>query len=136
MLRFDRRELIAASALTLLWVSPAQTQTYPDRPVRVVLPYTAGGVSDQIMRLLAPTMEERLGQRLVIEAKPGAAGNIGTLDVAKAEPDGYTILVAATNNYVINQFTMKMPIDPLTALTPVANSRTCRSFCFPIRRCR
>jgi tripartite-type tricarboxylate transporter receptor subunit TctC len=120
MLRFDRRHLIAVSALTLLSAFPAQPQTYPDRPIRVVLPYTAGGVSDQIMRLLAPRMEERLGQRLVIEAKPGAAGNIGTLDVAKSESDGYTILVAATNNYVINQFTMKMPIDPLAALTPVA----------------
>src|SRR4029453_4388565 len=107
------------AALALLAAAPAQAQTYPDRRIRVVLPYTAGGVSDAIMRLLAPKMEEKLGQKLIIEAKPGGAGNIGTLEVAKAEPDGYTILVAATNNFVINQFTMKMPIDPLAALTPV-----------------
>ncbi len=121
MFGLDRRRHVAmAAALALLPIIPAQAQTYPDRPIRVVLPYTAGGVSDVIMRLLAPKMEEKLGQKLVIEAKPGAAGNIGTLEVAKAEPDGYTILVAATNNFVINQFTMKMPVDPLVALTPVA----------------
>jgi tripartite-type tricarboxylate transporter receptor subunit TctC len=120
MFGLDRRRHIAMAALALLAAAPAHAQTYPDRPIRVVLPYTAGGVSDAIMRLLAPKMEEKLGQKLVIEAKPGAAGNIGTLEVAKAEPDGYTVLVAATNNFVINQFTMKMPIDPLAALTPVA----------------
>jgi tripartite-type tricarboxylate transporter receptor subunit TctC len=65
-------------------------------------------------------MEPRLGQKLVIEAKPGAAGNIGTQEVARAEPDGYEILVAATNNFVINQFLLKMTFDPLTALKPIA----------------
>jgi tripartite-type tricarboxylate transporter receptor subunit TctC len=64
-------------------------------------------------------MEEALGQKLVIEAKPGAAGNIGTLEVARAAADGYTVLVAATNNFVINQFLIRMPVDPLAALMPV-----------------
>ncbi len=82
--------------------------------------YTAGGVSEAIIRLLAPKMEEKLGQKLIIEAKPGAAGNIGVIEVAKSPPDGYTLVITATNNFVINQFTMKMPIDPLTALKPVA----------------
>jgi tripartite-type tricarboxylate transporter receptor subunit TctC len=98
----------------------AHAQDYPNKPIRVVLTYTAGGVSDAVMRLLAPKMEEVLGQKLIIEAKPGAAGNIGTIEVAKSAPDGYTLVVTATNNFVINQFTMKMPIDPLTALAPVA----------------
>jgi len=57
-------------------------------------------------------MEQVLGQKMIIEARPGAAGNQGTLEVARAEPDGYTVLVAATNNFVINQFTMKMAVDP------------------------
>jgi tripartite-type tricarboxylate transporter receptor subunit TctC len=69
---------------------------------------------------MAPGIERSLGQKLVVEAKPGAAGNIGTLEVARAEPDGYTILVAAANNFVINQFLIKMPVDPLTALMPIA----------------
>ena len=59
------------------------------------------------MRLLAVSMEQRLGQKLIIEAKPGAGGNIGTQEVARAAPDGYTLLVAATNNFVINQFVMQ-----------------------------
>jgi tripartite-type tricarboxylate transporter receptor subunit TctC len=106
--------LLSLSALS------GQAQDYPNKPIRVVLTYTAGGVSDGIMRLLAPKMEEVLGQKLIIEAKPGAAGNIGTVEVAKSAPDGYTLVVTATNNFVINQFTMALPIDPLTALAPVA----------------
>ncbi len=110
----------AFSLLPLLFAPAAQAQDFPNRPIRVVLTYTVGGVSDGIMRLLAPKMEEVLGQKLIIEAKPGAAGNIGVIEVAKSPPDGYTLVVTATNNFVINQFTMKMPIDPLTALVPVA----------------
>jgi tripartite-type tricarboxylate transporter receptor subunit TctC len=112
------RILIAAS-LPLLAL-PAQAQDYPNKPIRVVLTYTAGGVSDGIMRLLAPKMEEILGQKLIIEAKPGANGSIGTTEVAKSAPDGYTLVVTSTNAFVINQFTMKLPNDPLAVLTPVA----------------
>jgi tripartite-type tricarboxylate transporter receptor subunit TctC len=65
-------------------------------------------------------MEQRLGQKLVFEAKPGAAGNIGTQEVARSAPDGTTLLVAATNNFAINQFVIRMPFDPLTALAPIA----------------
>jgi tripartite-type tricarboxylate transporter receptor subunit TctC len=104
----------------LLLAGPAAAQDYPTKPIRVVLTYTAGGVSEGIVRLLAPKMEELLGQKLIVEAKPGAAGNIGVIEVAKSPPDGYTLVVTAANNFVINQFTMKMPIDPLTALAPVA----------------
>lgn len=111
---------VVAGASLLLSVLPGVAEDYPDRPIRVVMTYTAGGVSEGIIRLLAPKMEEKLGQKLIIEAKPGAAGNIGTIEVAKSAPDGYTLVVTATNNFVINQFTMKMPIDPLTALKPVA----------------
>lgn len=113
------RAVVAGASLSLS-VLPGVAEDYPDRPIRVVMTYTAGGVSEGIIRLLAPKMEEKLGQKLIIEAKPGAAGNIGTIEVAKSAPDGYTLVVTATNNFVINQFTMKMPIDPLTALKPVA----------------
>ena len=95
---------------------------YPDRPIRVVSPYSAGGVAETIMRLFAVSMEPRLGQKLVIEAKPGAAGNIGTQEVARAAPDGHTILVAATNNFVINQFLLKMTFDPMATLAPIAKA--------------
>lgn len=115
---FGRAALVAS--LLALSTSSAPAQDYPNRPIRVVLTYTAGGVSDGIVRLLAPKMEEVLGQKIIVEAKPGAAGNIGTIEVAKSPPDGYTLVVTATNNFVINQFAMRMPIDPLTALAPVA----------------
>jgi tripartite-type tricarboxylate transporter receptor subunit TctC len=120
MRKFSRRILILSGLAVMLPALPAGAQDYPDRPIRVVLPYAAGGVSDAIMRLLSVTMEKKLGQKLVLEAKPGAAGNIGTADVVRSAPDGYTVLVAATNNYVINQYTMKLDFDPLDALVPVA----------------
>lgn len=119
-MRLAKLSHVVACMLLPIGVLSAQAQDYPDRPIRVVLTYTAGGVSEGIVRLLAPKMEELLGQKLIVEAKPGAAGNIGVVEVAKSAPDGYTLVVTATNNFVINQFTMKMPIDPLTALVPVA----------------
>ena len=123
MTPIDRRQTLggALASLAALRVPTVQAQAhYPDRPIRVIVPFAPGGVGDTAMRLLAPRMEQTLGQKLVIESKPGAAGNIGTLEVARAEPDGYTILVAACGNFVINQFLMKMSFDPLLALTPVA----------------
>ena len=117
----NRREFILAGAAGLGFGLSASVASYPDRPIRIIIPYSAGGVGDAIMRLLSPQMENSLGQKLVIESKPGAAGNIGTLEVSRATPDGYTLLVAAANNFVINQFLMKMPADPLSALAPIAN---------------
>ena len=108
MLRVSRRHVLIGCALAPFAARAAGR--YPDRPIRVIIPYTAGGLAETIMRLLAVSMEPRLGQKLVIEAKPGAAGNIGTQEVARAEPDGYEILVAATNNFVINQFLLKMTL--------------------------
>jgi tripartite-type tricarboxylate transporter receptor subunit TctC len=120
MQRMTRRQLLLGASAAPLLATRASAADYPDRPIRVVIPYTAGGVAENIMRLLATTMEQRLGQKLVFEAKPGAAGNIGTGEVARAVPDGYTLLVAATNNYVINQFVIKMTFDPMATLAPVA----------------
>jgi tripartite-type tricarboxylate transporter receptor subunit TctC len=119
-MRFTGLARILAAASLLLLALPAQAQDYPNKPIRVVLTYTAGGVSDAIVRLMAPKMEEVLGQKLIFEAKPGANGSIGTTEVAKSAPDGYTLVVTSTNAFVINQFTMKLPNDPLAVLTPVA----------------
>lgn len=115
-----RREVIAGMIAAPFVATRAMAANYPDKPIKVIIPYTAGGVPESITRLLAVSMEQRLGQKLVIEAKPGAGGNIGTQEVARAAPDGYTLLVAATNNFVINQYVMRMSIDPLTALAPIA----------------
>ena len=123
MTQINRRQaLVSALALLASFPTPvvhAQAK-YPERPIRVIVPFAAGGVGDATMRLLAPRMEQQLGQKLVIESKPGASCNIGTLEVARAQPDGYTVLVGAMGNFVINQFLTKMSFDPLTALMPVA----------------
>ena len=121
MKRVTRRTALIGAMSTALASRRASAAGYPERPVKVIVPYQAGGVGEVIMRLLAEKMEQVLGQRLVIELKPGAAGNIGTLEVARSAPDGYTVLVAAANNFVINQYLLKMPLDPLTALVPIAN---------------
>jgi tripartite-type tricarboxylate transporter receptor subunit TctC len=124
VIRCNRRQILCAgmaASLAGFRARTARSQThYPQRPIRVIVPFAAGGVGDAAIRVLAPRLEQKLAQKLVIESKPGAAGNIGTLEVVRAAADGYTILVAAAGNFVINQFLMKMSFDPLAALTPVA----------------
>lgn len=115
-----RRQVVAGALAAPFLAARARAAAYPEKPIRIIIPYTAGGVPESITRLLAVSMEQRLGQKLVIEAKPGAAGIIGTQEVARAAPDGYTLLVGATNNFVINQYVIRMPFDPLTALAPIA----------------
>src|SRR5882757_8993024 len=122
MQRVTRRSFLVATAAAPFVVTRTKAAAYPDHPIRVIIPYTAGGVAENIMRLLAVSMEQRLGQKLVFEAKPGAAGNIGTQEVARAAPDGYTLLVAATNNFAINQFVIKMTFDPMATLVPIAKA--------------
>jgi len=93
---------------------------YPEQPLRVVLPYAPGAAGDIAMRIIQPALSEILGQSVVIEYKSGASGNIGSQYVARAQPDGYTLLLGATNNFVINQFLYKdMEYDPLKDLAPI-----------------
>jgi len=113
------RPLRALAALLLLPCFAA-AQSYPDKPIRVIYPYAAAGTGDIAMRLLLPALEKRFGQRILIEAKPGAGGNIGAQQVAAAAPDGYTLLLAATNNQTINQYLFtNMPFDPLKVFVPI-----------------
>jgi tripartite-type tricarboxylate transporter receptor subunit TctC len=123
MIQFNRRQVMGAGGLALLVTFRQQAlhaqARFPEQRIRVIVSSAAGGVGDSVIRLLASRMERTLGQKLVIESKPGAAGNIGMLEVARADADGYTLLVGATNNFAINQFLTKMPFDPLAALTPI-----------------
>jgi tripartite-type tricarboxylate transporter receptor subunit TctC len=108
-------------ALVLLVASESGLAEYPAKPIRIVLPYPPGGGGDIVLRTLQPGVEKRLGQNLVVDYRPGAAGNIGMAEVAKAEPDGYTLVVGPTNNFVINQYLFKsMGFDPLSAFIPVS----------------
>ncbi|HEX4927985.1 MAG TPA: tripartite tricarboxylate transporter substrate binding protein, partial [Burkholderiales bacterium] len=108
--------LLLASAL-----GTAAAQDYPSRPIHVVIPFGSGSLADAVPRLMQPALEASLGQRLVIENKPGAGGNIGAQAVVSSAPDGYTVLMAATNNLVINQYLFRdMQFDPLVDLVPVS----------------
>ncbi|HEY9279356.1 MAG TPA: tripartite tricarboxylate transporter substrate binding protein [Eoetvoesiella sp.] len=99
----------------------AASAAYPDRAVRVVMPYPPGGGGDLLLRTLQGSLEKQLGQSLVIDYKTGAAGNIGSFDVAHAKPDGYTLLMAPTNNFVINQYLFpSMGFDPLKSFAPIS----------------
>lgn len=96
-------------------------QTWPDKPIRVIFPYQAGGMGDPLFRLLMPGMEQKIGQKFLFETRPGAGGNIGTEQVVRAAPDGYTLLMGATNNFTINQFLYPtLGFDPQKALVPIS----------------
>jgi tripartite-type tricarboxylate transporter receptor subunit TctC len=112
--------LIAASCL-LATVHPAQSQSaYPSKSVRLVVPFSPGGSTDALARLLAEELRAELGQPVIVENRAGAGGNIGGDIVAKAAPDGYTVLVAAAGPTVINpSLYSKMPYDPVKDLRPV-----------------
>jgi tripartite-type tricarboxylate transporter receptor subunit TctC len=107
--------LICAAAL------PAAAQDYPTKPIRIVLGYAAGGGNDLIVRVMAPRMSEGLGQPVIIENKPGAQGIIATETVAKAAPDGYTILMGPTGPMTMNPATYsKLPYDSVRDFAPIA----------------
>lgn len=108
----SRRAALAAIAAALLPAAAIAQATWPTRPVRVVVPSSAGGGTDAFGRILAQALSEQTGQSFVVDNKPGASGNIGADLVAKAEPDGHTILVASNSSLGINPVLLKsMPFD-------------------------
>jgi len=94
-------------------------QAWPAKTIRIVYPYAGGGVGDAIFRLFEQSLEQRFRQPFFIDLKAGAAGNIGTGEVVRAAPDGYTFLLAPTGNYSVNQYLFKLGYDPLEQLDPV-----------------
>jgi tripartite-type tricarboxylate transporter receptor subunit TctC len=115
-----RRMLIAAAILACA-TSHAAAQTYPARPVTIVVPYAAGGNTDGIARTLAHRLEQRLGQPFVIEQRLGAASVIGATYVSRATPDGHTIMIGTSTTMAVNVGVYKkLPYDPIRDLVPVA----------------
>ena len=98
----------------------AGAQAYPAKPVRIIVPYAPGGGVDIVARALGQELTRRIGQQIVIENKTGAGGNIGSDAVAKATPDGYTLLIASPANAINPSLYAKMPFNPVRDLTPVA----------------
>jgi tripartite-type tricarboxylate transporter receptor subunit TctC len=100
---------------------PALAQNYPSKPVRLVVSFAAGGLTDIIARMVAPGMAERLGRPVIVDNKPGANGNIGTAFVANAEPDGHTLLLSSSAQIVFSPNTYKkMPVDPIHGLRHIS----------------
>ena len=101
--------LLASFALAL--AAPAQAQNWPTRPVRIIVPFPPGGASDPLARIVAQKLGEQLGRSFVVENKAGAGTTIGTAEVAKSAPDGYTLLLAPAP-FAITQFVYaKLPYD-------------------------
>src|SRR4051812_2926088 len=115
------RALHAVVAALFIASFPALAQEWPSKPIHVVVPFTAGGVSEAIFRSMSRRGEEKLGQGFVLENKPGADAVIGTSYVVRSAADGYTMLLASTSVMVVKQHMFKnLGFDPLTALEPVS----------------
>ena len=111
----------ALLALALLsWFSVAYAQPYPSKPIRIIVPYAAGGTSDILARQIGPKLTEAWGQPVIVENKPGANGNVGADFVAKSAPDGYTLLLTDLGGLVISASVYpKLPFNPAQDFTPV-----------------
>jgi tripartite-type tricarboxylate transporter receptor subunit TctC len=118
----SRRRILALAALAALPFasSPALAQAWPDKPIRMIVGFAPGGFTDVLARLLGQKLSERLGQSVIVENKPGAAGTLGADLVAKARPDGYTLLLAHSNsNSVAPSLYPKLPYNVVTDFTPI-----------------
>ena len=114
---------ITAAALFLVCTA-LHAQTYPGKPIKLVVPFPPGGATDILARVLAEKMAPKLGQPIIVDNKAGAAGIIGTEAVAKAPPDGYTMVLGLSNSMLTNVFLYeKLPYDPRKDLEPLTNNR-------------
>ena len=121
------RRLLAAIAITASFAGlcDAQAQTFPSRPLTIVVPFPAGGPTDALARILANRMKEALGQSVVVENPTGAAGTIGTGRVARAVPDGYTLILGHWQTHVVNGATYTLPFDVVQDFEPISLVADC-----------
>lgn len=119
MLDFSRRSLLVA--MTCVFMAAPALAAYPDKPVRMIVPYPAGGLTDILARSIANAMTTISGQSVIVDNRGGANGAIGTLVAAKAAPDGYTVLVSNTDTHAINpSIYKKLAYDPVKDFEPVS----------------
>lgn len=116
-----RIDILIALAAALLPAAAAQAQDYPRMPIRLIVPYAAGGMTDVVARVIGQKLGERLGQPVIVENRAGAATIIGAETVANAKPDGYTLLAATNTTLTINPWLYpKLPYDAVKSFAPVA----------------
>ena len=115
-----RKHLLVLLALaTVLPATQAQTGNWPDKPVRVVVPMPAGGTSDVIARLFTSRLSDEYGQQFIVDNRAGAGGSIGAESVARANPDGYTVIIVPSS-YAANAALYKLPYDPVEGIAPIS----------------
>ena len=120
----SRRALLLGAAIGTLgatWTMPALAQgAWPTKPVRIVVPFAPGGTTDILARALAPELSKTFGQQFIVDNKPGAGGNLGASEVARAANDGYTLLMGTVGTHGINQSLYpKLPYDPIKDFAPI-----------------
>ena len=108
------------AALFMIVHAAASAQDYPSRPVRIIVPFSAGGAVDGPIRVIAQELGKRLGQQVIIENKPGAGATIGSDAVAKSSPDGYTLLLASQTNAISASLYAKLPFNPIDDFAPIS----------------
>lgn len=114
------KRLLLAVIATAVLANPAWCQNYPERPVRLVIPYPPAGTSDNLGRLLAEKLRGALGQPIVVENKPGGTSSLGAELVAQAKPDGYTLLLGPMTAFSVLPHLRKLPYDPVESFEPVS----------------
>jgi tripartite-type tricarboxylate transporter receptor subunit TctC len=114
--------LIATATLALAIAAEGQAPTYPDRPIRIVVPFAVGGIADTFGREIGKKLTEAWGQPVLIETRTGAGGNIGADLVAKSPPDGYTLVIGSIGTHAVNlSLLASMPYDPVKDFTPIVH---------------
>ncbi len=123
MTSLARRRMIASSIIALgvalVAALPLSAQDYPTRPVKVVVPFSPGGAVDGPMRVIAQELSKRIGEQVIVDNKPGAGATIGADLVAKAPPDGYTLLLASQTNAISATLYKTLPFDPIEDFAPI-----------------
>ncbi len=111
---------LVLTASVMLMASAGQAQDYPNKPIRLIVPFATGGVTDTSARVLADKLSRQIGQQVIVENRPGGSGNPGTQYVAQSAPDGYTLLLAFDGTMVINPFVFpKIPFDTVKDFQPI-----------------
>ncbi len=101
-------------------ISEIFAQNYPIRPIRMIVPFAAGGGTDVVARVIAPKLSQQLGQNVIIDNRTGASGNVGSEIAARAAPDGYTVIMGNVSTHAINASVFKLPYDPVKDFAPVS----------------
>src|SRR5690606_34672081 len=120
MLKTLKYAMLAMMAGAITGPVLAQAQTYPNRPITLIVPFAPGGGSDTLARIISEPLSKRLGQPVIIENKPGAGSSIGAGVVAKAAPDGYTLLYATPGAQMINPYLMKLSYNAEKDFSPIS----------------